>query len=239
MVPRILGLLGRRHDPDNVIGGRRRDPARRVRLVQPRPDLRRGRRALDEWRTTLRRGARPRPAARLGVRAHRRGRHAARRRPGPLPRRRRAGRRVRARRRAARRRRARQLRGLQLGAARPRVPAQPALLAPARLPRLRLRGPLPPSPAAAGGTCARPSATSPPSSAGQPTEAAGETLDAETRRLEGLQLALRTTSGVPRDALDADEPRRPRRAARRPLGAHPPRPPARQRGGGPPALISC
>ncbi len=40
--------------------------------------------------------------------------------------------------------------------------------------------------------------------AGQPTEAAGETLDAETRRLEGLQLALRTTSGVPRDALDGD-----------------------------------
>jgi putative oxygen-independent coproporphyrinogen III oxidase len=39
---------------------------------------------------------------------------------------------------------------------------------------------------------------------GQPTEAAGETLDAETRRLEGLQLALRTTSGVPRDALDGD-----------------------------------
>ena len=38
--------------------------------------------------------------------------------------------------------------------------------------------------------------------AGQPTEAAGETLDAETRRLEGLQLALRTTSGVPREALD-------------------------------------
>ena len=30
--------------------------------------------------------------------------------------------------------------------------------------------------------------------AGEPTEAAGETLDAETRRLEGLQLSLRTTS---------------------------------------------
>jgi putative oxygen-independent coproporphyrinogen III oxidase len=40
--------------------------------------------------------------------------------------------------------------------------------------------------------------------AGQPTEAAGETLDAETRRLEGLQLSLRTTAGVPRDALDGD-----------------------------------
>lgn len=36
------------------------------------------------------------------------------------------------------------------------------------------------------------------------TEAAGETLDAETRRLEGLQLALRTRDGVARDALDVD-----------------------------------
>jgi oxygen-independent coproporphyrinogen-3 oxidase len=38
--------------------------------------------------------------------------------------------------------------------------------------------------------------------AGQPTEAAGETLDAETRRVEGLQLSLRTREGVPADALD-------------------------------------
>ena len=38
--------------------------------------------------------------------------------------------------------------------------------------------------------------------AGCPTEAAGETLDADTRRLEGLQLALRTTEGVPVEALD-------------------------------------
>ena len=40
--------------------------------------------------------------------------------------------------------------------------------------------------------------------AGEPTEAAGETLDAETRRLEGLQLALRMRDGVPLAALDAD-----------------------------------
>ncbi len=40
---------------------------------------------------------------------------------------------------------------------------------------------------------------------GQPTEAAGESLDAEARRIEGLQLALRTTAGVPREALDGDE----------------------------------
>jgi oxygen-independent coproporphyrinogen-3 oxidase len=39
--------------------------------------------------------------------------------------------------------------------------------------------------------------------AGDPATAAGETLDAETRRLEGLQLALRTRDGVPAAALDA------------------------------------
>lgn len=40
--------------------------------------------------------------------------------------------------------------------------------------------------------------------AGGSTEAAGETLDAPTRRLEGLQLALRTRDGVPVEALDID-----------------------------------
>ena len=148
---------------------------------------------LDEWRTTLRRRTGARPAARVGVRAHRRGRHAARRRPGPPSRRRRAGRRVRARRRPAHRRRPRQLRGVELGPAGPREPSQPALLGPARLLRVRLRRPLPPSPGGGGGTCARPSATSPPSAPARRTEAAGETLDDDTRRVEGLQLSLRTT----------------------------------------------
>ena len=40
---------------------------------------------------------------------------------------------------------------------------------------------------------------------GESTEAAGETLDPDTRRIEALQLSLRTTAGVPRDALDGDE----------------------------------
>jgi len=40
--------------------------------------------------------------------------------------------------------------------------------------------------------------------AGQPTEAAGETLDAETRRVEGLQLRLRMRDGVPADVLNLD-----------------------------------
>jgi putative oxygen-independent coproporphyrinogen III oxidase len=40
---------------------------------------------------------------------------------------------------------------------------------------------------------------------GQPTEAAGEDLDDETRAEERLQLRLRTAAGVPLDALDGDE----------------------------------
>jgi oxygen-independent coproporphyrinogen-3 oxidase len=40
---------------------------------------------------------------------------------------------------------------------------------------------------------------------GHSAEAAGEDLDADTRHLEGLQLALRTRRGVPGDALDTAE----------------------------------
>lgn len=40
--------------------------------------------------------------------------------------------------------------------------------------------------------------------AGLDTEASGETLDAETRRLEGLQLALRTREGIDVGHLDTD-----------------------------------
>ena len=40
--------------------------------------------------------------------------------------------------------------------------------------------------------------------AGESTEAAGESLDDETRRIEGLQLALRMSDGVPASALDLD-----------------------------------
>ena len=40
--------------------------------------------------------------------------------------------------------------------------------------------------------------------AGESTEAAGETLDDETRHVEGLQLAIRMRDGVPAAALDVD-----------------------------------
>lgn len=39
----------------------------------------------------------------------------------------------------------------------------------------------------------------------RPTEAAGESLEPERRRVEGLQLALRTAEGVPADSLGADD----------------------------------
>ncbi|MEI8239707.1 MAG: radical SAM family heme chaperone HemW [Actinomycetota bacterium] len=41
--------------------------------------------------------------------------------------------------------------------------------------------------------------------AGEPAEAAGETLDDTTRRIEGLQLALRMREGVPLGSLDLDD----------------------------------
>lgn len=41
--------------------------------------------------------------------------------------------------------------------------------------------------------------------AGDPTEAAGETLDEPTRRFEALELQLRMRDGVPLDALDGDD----------------------------------
>lgn len=40
--------------------------------------------------------------------------------------------------------------------------------------------------------------------AGRPAEAAGEDLDPESRRIEGLQLSLRTRDGVPASALDTE-----------------------------------
>ena len=74
---------------------------------------------------------------------------------------------------------------------------------------------------------------------GESTEAAGEDLDADTRRVEGLQLRLRTRDGVPADALDVADLSDLRRAGRRrQRPAHPPRPPAGQRGVDAPALIA-
>ena len=184
--------------------GRRRGPVGGAGDVQPRRDLRRRRRDARRLAHDARGHPRARPAPRLGVRADRRGRHAARRRSRPASGRRRPGRRVRARRRAARRRRPGQLRGVELGPAGPRVPAQPAVLGASTTTSASAAPPTRTAPAGGGGTCARRSATSTRCAPAGPTEAAGETLDAEVRRIEGLQLALRTTDGVPLEALDGD-----------------------------------
>ena len=66
-----------------------------------------------------------------------------------------------------------ELRGEQLVVARPRVAAQPAVLAAGRLLRLRVGGALAPSTVGAGGTCAHPSATSPRCRPVESTEAVG------------------------------------------------------------------
>ena len=72
---------------------------------------------------------------------------------------------------------------------------------------------------------------------GASTEAAGESLDDETRRMEGLQLTLRTTDGVPVEALDVEGLDGLVEAAGRSLGADPFRTSVGQRDLHPIALI--
>ena len=115
--------------------------------------------------------------------------------------------------------------------ARPRVPAQPRLLAPGRLPRLRLRRPQPPRRPALLATSAPWSATPRAVALGERPVAGEERLSGPRRRLEALELALRTRDGVPADALDGDDPRSPASSSGAATpGAHPARPDARQRG---------
>ena len=204
MVPHVLAALGRTHDPANV--ERAVAAARAVGLPTFNLDIIYGAagETVADWRTTLERVARPRAAARLGVRPHRRGRHAAGRRSRPAPRRRRPGRRVRAGRRRA---------DGAPGWPTTRCPTGPgpatsaATTSSTGASTTTSGSAAPPTrtgPGGGGGTSARPSATSPRSRAGRSTEAAGETLDGDVRRVEGLQLALRTTAGVPLAALDGD-----------------------------------
>ena len=86
--------------------------------------------------------------------------------------------------------------------------------APARLPAASAAPPTPTAPGGGGGTCARRSATStrsPP--AARPRRPARRSTPT-TRRVEGLQLSLRTTAGVPA--------RRPRRRRPRPASSSAP-----------------
>ncbi len=140
MVPHVLAALGRTHDPANV---RRRSRRARGRVRAFNLDLIYG--AAGESSTTgltLDARARARPAARqrLRPRPSRPARRCAddpARHPDDDDQ---ADKYLVAD--AARRRRPRLVRDLELGEARPRVPAQPPLLVAGRLPRVRVRGPL-------------------------------------------------------------------------------------------------
>ena len=238
MVPRILDLLGRQHDPDNVDPRRRVDPAHRLRVVQPRSDLRHGDRdgsTSGARRWSARSHLDPPHISAYGLTVE----------PGtPLA--------------------ADPARYPDDDVQAEEYELADELLTAAGLANYEVSNWARPGHECRhnllywrqhdylGFGCAAhshvagrrwwnvrtPERYIAAVAAGQPTEAAGETLDAETRRLEALQLSLRTTAGVPRDALDGEsldglvEPRGDRWVLTRP------RPPARQRGGGPPALIS-
>ena len=124
----VLAALGRTHDRANVERAVEQFRASGLAHVQPRPDLRRGRRVAGGLVPHARRRHRPRPAPRVGLRPHRGGGHAARGRSRPPPRRRRPGRQVPGGHRAPRRGRPRLVRDLELGPPGARVPPQPPLL---------------------------------------------------------------------------------------------------------------
>ena len=199
MAPHVLAALGRTHDPANVDArGRARARRRASRASTSTSSTERRARRSTTGARTLDGALALDVDARERVRAHRRARDAAR----PAGR----GRRRRARRRRPGRRvpasptsvlgaaGLRVVRGLELGAARRGVPPQPPLLERGRVPR-RSAAPrtATPSRARAGGTCARPSATSPRSRAGRSAaEAGSERSTPAPRAEEAFALALRT-----------------------------------------------
>ena len=240
MVPHVLAALGRTHDPGNVERAVAAVAFGRVADVQPRPDLRVGGGVGGRLAHDGRAGAGARSAARLGLRPHRRGRHAR----SPTTR-----------------------LGSPTTTCRPTSTSSPTSCSTAaglanyevsnwarpghecrhnllywsqqRLPRLRVRRPLAPSRAA---VVERPHARALHRRRRAPAgrrRRRGRTLDADARRVEGLQLSLRTRAGVPARRARRRRARRARRAGRRPLGPHPPRPPAGQRGRRPPPLSSA
>ena len=202
MVPHVLAALGRTHDPASVAHrGRRRARASASTSTSTSSTAARASRSAD-WERSLDEAIALDPDHVERLRPHRRAGHAAGRRPGPPPRRRRPGRQVRRRRRA---------------------PAAPPATAGTR--SRTGRGPAT-SAATTSSTGPRASTSAIGCAAhshragrrcwnlrtperyvdaveqGRSTEAADERLDADGRRLEGLQLGLRTAGGVPADAFD-------------------------------------
>ena len=205
MVPHVLAALGRTHDPANVRQAVALAARRPASSVQPRPHLRRRRRDARRLAAHARRGASPsspphvsaygltvEPGTPLAADPARHpddddqadkyvaGRRAARRRPGW------------------------RVRDLQLGPARPRVPAQPPLLDPGRLPRVRVRRPLPPArPAVVERAHARALHR-----AGRPRAIArggGRGARRGDAAARGAAAGAATRAGVPASALDVDE----------------------------------
>ena len=241
MVAHVLAALGRTHDPANVERAVDAAPTAGLRVVQPRPHLRRRRASRSTTgEPTLDGALALEPAARERLRAHRRAGHAARR-PTPA--------------------------ATPTTTTRPTSTCSPTSVlgrgrasSGTRSPTgpgpghecrhnllywsqgdylgVRLRGPLAPSTAAGGGTCAPRSATSTPIGSGTSVEGGAEELDDETRRIEGLQLALRTAAGGAgrRAARRCRSARPPRRAAGGPGVADGRGPPAGQRGGAAPGV---
>ena len=205
MRPHVLAALGRTHDPDNV----RQAVAwtREAGFETFNLDLIMGAagETVADWASSIDDVLALDPPHISRVRTDRRAGDPARRRPGPLPRRRRPGRQVPADRGPARRRGAALVRGLELGPSGHEC----------RHNRLYWE-----AGEYLGFGCAAhshrggrrwwnlrtPERYLDAVEAGAPTEAAGEDLDVATRRLEVLQLALRTREGVPVGALDLDDP---------------------------------
>ena len=210
MVPHVLAALGRTHDPANV--ERAVAAVRDAGVPTFNLDLIYGAagESLDDWRTHRRGGARPRAAARVGLRAHVEAGHAARRasptatpttttRPtstsSPTT--------LLAGRRAARTTRSRTGPAPGTSAGTTCSTGARATTAGSAAPPTRT------GTAAAGGTCARPSATSSwCAPAARPRRRARRSTTT-TPRFERLQLVLRMRDGVPLEALDGEALRRP------------------------------
>ena len=149
MVPHVLDSLGRRHGTTQVArrgGARRRG---RLRVAERRPHPGCGRRDRRRCGRHPRRRARPRapPRARERLRLDRGTGDAPGPGPGAPSRRRRRGPPLRAGGRGVVEGGVPVVRGVELGHAGPRVPAQHLVLGPGRLPRHRVRGALAPGPA--------------------------------------------------------------------------------------------
>ena len=234
----VLGSLGRTHDRRNVERGSRRDPRRRHADVQPRPHLRRGggvARRLDRRPSSPCSPSSPphvsayaltiEPGTPLAAQPDR---HpddddqadkyelvddAAGRRPAWRTTRSRTG----------------PGPGTNAGTTSCTGASRTTAVSAARPTRTRTAG--------AGGTCARPIATSSSCAPATPPRRRARRSTTPTREFERLELMLRMRDGVPLDALDGEALDGLVERQRRSMGADPSRPPDGQRRQSPFALM--